>query len=96
MSILKMRRLVADVSINGQARGLWARVVTVFAVVACLALVPGKLVGADLEDFLWDLHIVPLDNQPAPDFTLANLGGKKVSLSGLHGRAVLLYFWATW
>lgn len=32
----------------------------------------------------------------APDFTLADLGGKKVSLSSLKGKVVLLNFWATW
>lgn len=33
---------------------------------------------------------------PAPDFTLADLGGKKVSLSSFKGTVVLLNFWATW
>jgi peroxiredoxin len=32
----------------------------------------------------------------APDFTLQDLSGKKVSLSGLKGSVVLLEFWATW
>jgi thiol-disulfide isomerase/thioredoxin len=33
---------------------------------------------------------------PAPDFTLDSLDGKAVTLSGYHGQAVLLNFWATW
>lgn len=32
----------------------------------------------------------------APDFTLDSLDGKKVSLSEMRGKAVLLNFWATW
>jgi thiol-disulfide isomerase/thioredoxin len=32
----------------------------------------------------------------APDFTLQDLSGKKVSLSGLKGSVVLVEFWATW
>src|SRR6202140_4973317 len=32
----------------------------------------------------------------APDFTLESLDGKKVSLSDMRGKAVLLNFWATW
>ncbi|HEY7496705.1 MAG TPA: hypothetical protein VIH59_37070 [Candidatus Tectomicrobia bacterium] len=52
--------------------------------------------GEDLQERLWDLHIVPLDTEPAPVFTLASLAGERVSLSDWYGRAVLLYFWATW
>jgi peroxiredoxin len=32
----------------------------------------------------------------APDFTLQDMSGKKVSLSGLKGSVVLLEFWTTW
>ena len=32
----------------------------------------------------------------APDFTLADLGGRKISLSDLKGKVVLLNFWGTW
>jgi thiol-disulfide isomerase/thioredoxin len=32
----------------------------------------------------------------APDFTLTSLDGRNVTLSGYHGQAVLLNFWATW
>jgi cytochrome c biogenesis protein CcmG/thiol:disulfide interchange protein DsbE len=34
--------------------------------------------------------------KPAPEFTLATLDGKNVSLSDFRGQAVLLNFWATW
>jgi len=33
---------------------------------------------------------------PAPDFTLETLDGKNLSLSDLHGKAVVVNFWATW
>lgn len=32
----------------------------------------------------------------APEFTLVNATGKKVTLSGLRGQPVVLTFWATW
>jgi cytochrome c biogenesis protein CcmG/thiol:disulfide interchange protein DsbE len=38
----------------------------------------------------------PLVSKPAPDFTLEDLEGRKVSLSSYKGKAVLLNFWATW
>lgn len=34
--------------------------------------------------------------EPAPDFTLKNLKGEKVSLSDYKGKIVLINFWATW
>ncbi|HEY5674371.1 MAG TPA: TlpA disulfide reductase family protein [Malonomonas sp.] len=34
--------------------------------------------------------------QPAPDFTLADMQGQKVTLAQLKGKVVLLNFWATW
>lgn len=37
-----------------------------------------------------------LQGQPAPDFTLSTLDGKKMTLSDFRGKAVLLNFWATW
>ena len=33
---------------------------------------------------------------PAPDFTLTDLQGQKVTLSQFRGKVVLLNFWATW
>lgn len=38
----------------------------------------------------------PLVRKPAPDFTLNDLAGKPVQLSSLHGKIVVLDFWATW
>ena len=66
------------------------------------ALLLGFLLAAtppsdeELEERLWNLHIVPLDSETAPAFTLASLAAKQVSLSDFRGRVVLLYFWATW
>jgi peroxiredoxin len=37
-----------------------------------------------------------LRGKPAPDFELTALDGKKVKLSDLRGKAVLVNFWATW
>ncbi len=33
---------------------------------------------------------------PAPDFTLENMQGEKVSLSQLRGKVIIVNFWATW
>jgi peroxiredoxin len=35
-------------------------------------------------------------NEPAPDFELASIDGRKVRLSDLKGNVVMLYFFATW
>ena len=34
--------------------------------------------------------------KPAPAFALPLLDGRTVRLEGLKGKAVLLFFWATW
>ncbi len=36
------------------------------------------------------------DHPAAPDFTLANPDGRKVSLKDFRGKVVFLNFWATW
>jgi thiol-disulfide isomerase/thioredoxin len=39
---------------------------------------------------------VQAERPPAADFTLADLNGRKASLSDFRGKVVLLNFWATW
>jgi cytochrome c biogenesis protein CcmG/thiol:disulfide interchange protein DsbE len=41
-------------------------------------------------------YLSPLKGKPAPEFVLEDLSGKKVSLAGYKGKAVLINFWATW
>src|SRR5271167_3236657 len=36
------------------------------------------------------------DPDPAPDFPMKDVDGKALTLAGLHGKVVLLNFWATW
>ena len=38
----------------------------------------------------------PQPSGPAPDFALSDLEGAPVSMKDLRGKAVVLYFWATW
>jgi cytochrome c biogenesis protein CcmG/thiol:disulfide interchange protein DsbE len=40
--------------------------------------------------------ISPLQGKPAPQFTLEDLSGRKVTLASYKGKAVLINFWATW
>ena len=41
-------------------------------------------------------EVSPLIGKPAPDFTLEDLKGDKVSLSSFKGKPLLINFWATW
>ena len=50
-----------------------------------------------LEDLMMDMQIAPLDGQAPPPFSVTALdGGGRVRLADVTGKAVLLYFWATW
>ena len=54
---------------------------------------PPAAQGADADTAPW---VDPLQDKPAPNFTLEDLQGKKVSLSSFKGKAVVVDFWATW
>ena len=45
---------------------------------------------------IFSLNTCFADSSPAPDFTLTDLSGNKVSLSSQKGKVVFLDFWATW
>jgi thiol-disulfide isomerase/thioredoxin len=52
------------------------------------------------QDFAKPAEVAPdsarATRQPAPEFTLPDLGGHKVDLVRYRGHVVLLNFWATW
>jgi thiol-disulfide isomerase/thioredoxin len=41
-------------------------------------------------------YTTPLNGKPAPNFTLQDLSGNKVSLASYKGRPLVVDFWATW
>jgi hypothetical protein len=53
-------------------------------------------VAADLDALMQEFRVMPTGLKPAPAFSLKTLGGKTAALADHRGRAVLLYFWATW
>jgi peroxiredoxin len=57
-----------------------------------VVLIPDKGGAAEAEDDL----APKMRGKKAPNFTLTNLDGKKVSLADYKGRPVLINFWATW
>lgn len=61
---------------------------------ASLLFVPGVL---NAKDDLWqEFGLTRIGPASAPDFTLEDVSGKKVSLKELKGKVVVLNFWATW
>ena len=50
----------------------------------------------NLDDLMMDLNIAPLEPQAPPPFSVATLEGGQITLGDVKGRAVLVYFWATW
>jgi hypothetical protein len=53
-------------------------------------------VAADLDALMQEFRVTPTGLKPAPAFSLKSLDGKPGALADHRGRAVMLYFWATW
>ncbi len=65
---------------------------TLITVGALLALADRGGVASQLEQ----LPSTASQERPAPDFTLPDLNGARVSLAQVRGRPVVINFWATW
>ena len=59
-----------------------------------IALIPAS--PATDDSVLPEAEGAELRGKDAPEFTLTDLGGKKVSLADFKGRPVVVNFWATW
>jgi cytochrome oxidase Cu insertion factor (SCO1/SenC/PrrC family) len=71
------------------------RRLAVAAVLAAVAAAPAA--AATLDEIVAGLNLVPLRGGASPGLALERLAdGKRVTLSALRGRPVLVYFWATW
>ncbi|HEX3940881.1 MAG TPA: TlpA disulfide reductase family protein [Acidobacteriaceae bacterium] len=64
---------------------------------ASMGYVPGSGGNQSVQqDVAGDEGLPHLQGRLAPEFTLQNVEGKKVSLADYRGKAVLINFWATW
>jgi cytochrome c biogenesis protein CcmG/thiol:disulfide interchange protein DsbE len=54
----------------------------------------GELVASATGDT--SQYLSPLEGKAAPDFSLEDLNGKKLSLADYKGKALLINFWAIW
>ena len=70
-------------------------VVAMFAASATLSLAQNKPTNS-VDELVKAVGMTKPAMTQAPDFTLPDVGGATVSLSGQRGRLVLLNFWATW
>lgn len=67
--------------------------VLLVAVVSAYSFVTGKNI---LPASMASLSGAPGKGMPAPDFTLTDLEGKRVSMAEYRGKVVVLNFWASW
>ena len=63
------------------------------AVAAAVGMLAGKTLGPSLKGFLSGRFAV---GEKAGDFTAKTLDGTELNLAKLHGKVVVLDFWATW
>lgn len=68
-------------TILNQARQWWAKEKAAWPASAELADIPA---------------VVPTRTDPAPDFSLTDIDGKSLTLTGRRGKVTLLNFWGTW
>ena len=70
---------------------MWGRAL----ILSLLLVVPAH--AASMEDLLFDLELIPLDGRPPAPFARERLAdGRRIGLTDFKGRALMLYFWATW
>jgi cytochrome oxidase Cu insertion factor (SCO1/SenC/PrrC family) len=74
----------------------WPRGLALGVLALAATLAPASAAAPDLDAKLDAASITPMHGQVPPPFTLPDLTGKPVSLADFRGRAVMLYFWATW
>jgi len=68
-----------------------------FIIISLLALVNTAVSAGPSPSDLKELRLAHIDPPiEAPEVRLMNLEQREVSLGALRGKAVLLYFWATW
>ena len=73
-------------------RGIFRKALVVLALLSMTLLTVSNLGAQPFSPF----EIDKLTGKKAPEFTVNDLSGKKVSLSSFKGKPILLNFWATW
>ncbi|PWK14872.1 TlpA family protein disulfide reductase [Tumebacillus permanentifrigoris] len=64
-----------------------------FAIICCLSFL--TLAGCGSQSDTPKATVVKAGS-PAPDFSLSTSSGQEISLAALHGKKVVLNFWASW